>query len=69
MIPLPPADSYRDEIMVEVIPHSGMLELSYIDDDGNYFRQRYIGYTKRQALTLFELYVSEQHYIIEEKTS
>lgn len=42
----------NNEICIEK-KHDGSLELSVITDDGEYFKERYYYYPKREAITLF----------------
>ena len=54
-------------IIVNRIDHNGMLELSYLPDDSNYFiRERYMGYTVSEARRDFAEHIRSMGYEVVE---
>lgn len=48
-------------IIVDRIVHNGLLNLSYLPDDGlPIIRRRYMGYTEPEARSLFAEYLKSQ---------
>lgn len=48
-------------ITVDAIAHNGILNLSYLPDDGlPIIRRKYMGYTEQEARSLFAVYLKSQ---------
>jgi hypothetical protein len=44
--------------------HTGGFTLSYVTDEGDYYHERYMGYTVREAKARFKLYVYAEDSVI-----
>ena len=44
---------------ISIRPTFQGLDLSYFDDEGAYYHMHYIGYTREEALELFDEYLTD----------